>query len=71
VSGSRFGVDTHPHVAQSAGKKSMSAIVWLYLILRIYIGPTPNLGDTRIPRIRQHTEVAAVGYAEERRCITG
>lgn len=42
VSGSRCGADTHPHVAQSAGKKSMSAIVWLYLILRIYIGPTTS-----------------------------
>ena len=32
LGGSRFGVDTHPHVAQSTGKKSMSAIIWSHLI---------------------------------------
>ena len=33
------------HVAQSAGKKSMSAIVRLHLILRIYVGPPPSPAD--------------------------
>jgi hypothetical protein len=50
------------HATQSTGKKSMSAIVRLHLIFRIYVGPfaspgryrSSDLGDTRITRIRQH-----------------